>query len=140
MSTQLSNRFKKEMLMKTIDMDSDTIKIILMAAGFTFVRATHSTYADVSASELASGSGYTANTATLSGASITQDDTNNQGLCVFDNESWVASGGAIAACGAILYDDTHANDVVIGFIDFGGTQTCQDGGTFTVANIAVALA
>lgn len=140
MATQLSNRFKYEIMKKTVDLDNDSIKICLMASGFVFNRASMNVYTDVSGSELATGSGYTANTKTLSNSTVIEDDTNNLGTVTFDAVSWTAAGGNIAAVGAILYDDTHASDILIGYIDFGGLQTCLDGGVFTVSGIAITLA
>lgn len=139
MATQLSNRFKKEVLLKTIDLDTDSLKICLMAPGYAFNRATHSTYADVSASEVATANGYTVDDEVLANSTIVQDDVNNAGVCTFDNVSWAATGGSIIACGAIIYDDTHANNVVVGYIDLGGTQTAQSGSTLALTNITVSL-
>ena len=137
MTTQASNEFKKEMMDANIDFGSHTFKIALMQSGFVYNRVTHGAYADCSASELSTGSGYTAGGFTLTGVSLTQDDTNNQGKVTWNNAAWTASGGSIVASGAIIYDDSHASDVIVGYIDFNGDQTTLDGGVFTVANIEV---
>lgn len=137
MSTLASNRWKFELFKGTIDGDTDVFKIILMQTGFTYNRVTHGLYADVSASELATGSGYTAGGATLGGQAVSQDDTLNKGKLSFSNATWTATGGSIIASGAIIYDDTHASDVIVGYIDFAGDQTTLDGGVFTIADVLV---
>ena len=137
MTTQSSNEFKEQLWQGTVDGSADVFKIILMASGFAYNPVTHGVYADVSANELPTASGYTAGGATLAGVAITQDDVNNQGKIAWNNASWVASGGDIVASGAIIYDDTVASpaDVLVGYIDFSGDQTTIDGGTFTIANV-----
>lgn len=137
MATLTSNRWKKCLLDGTVDGSTDTFKIILMQSGFTFNRVTHNTYADVSASELATASGYTAGGAALTGQAVAQNDSDHQGELTFNNASWTASGGSLIARGAIIYDDTHGSNIVVGFIDFGSDQTTLNGGVFTVANIEI---
>lgn len=139
MTTQASNEFKKELLDGNIDFSADVFKIILMASGFVYNRVTHGQYADVSASELPTGSGYTVGGATLAGVALAQNDTTNQGTVDWNNAQWTASGGSIVASGAIIYDDTHANDVIVGYIDFSGDQTTLNGGVFTIANVEVTV-
>lgn len=133
MASLLANNFLEQLLKKEIDFDADTFKIILMASGYVFNRATHVGYADVSASELATAYGYTAGGATLSGVAVSQDDTNNAGKVVWGNASWNVSGGNITASAAIIYDDTVTGDPIVGYIDFGGDQTCLAGGVATVS-------
>jgi len=142
MATQLSNKFKFLLLQKVLDMDSDTIKIALVTSSFTWSRATIHGYADVT-NELSTANGYTAGGATLAGAAYTEDDTNNLGKVTYTNATWTASGTGIVAAGAVIYDDTVAAPTakpVIGYIDFGGTQTTPAGGVFTVANIIITIA
>jgi len=135
MATQGSNKFKKELWSGTVDGSADVFKIILMESGFTYSPVTHGDYADVSANELPTANGYTVGGATLSGVSITQDDTNNKGEIAWNNAAWTATGGSLVASGAIIYDDTHGDDVIVGYIDFSGNQTTLDGGTFTIADV-----
>lgn len=137
MTTAASNYFKKELFNSTINGATDTFKIILMQSGFVYNKATHGTYADVSASELPTALGYTVGGATLAGVTITQDDILNLGKIAWNNPSWVATGGNLVASGAIIYDDTHGSDAIVGYIDFGGDVTTLSGGTFTLANVAV---
>lgn len=137
MAATASNFWKKELLNGTINANTDVFKIILMQDGFTFNRATMGTYASVSASELTTANGYTVGGVTLTGAVISQDDILNIGKIVWNNVSWVASGGSLIPRGACIFDDTHGSDCLVGYIDFGSVQTTLNGGTFTVANIYV---
>lgn len=141
MSSEASNHCKYTLALGDIHFDTDSFKICLMADGFTFDKDAHEDWADVSASELATGNGYTQDTKTLSGVSVTEDDTDDRTEVTWSNVTWTASGGSIGPTpGAIIYDDTETNDVIIGYIDFGGDQTQADGGTFTIANIEVRIA
>ena len=139
MATEASNKIKFLLAKKAIDFSADTFKIILMQSGFVFNKDTHEGYANVSASELGTGNGYTAGGVTLSGVTVTEDDTNDRCEVAWNNASWTASGGPIGPSpGAIIYDDTVTTptaDPVIGYIDFGGNQSQADGGVATISNI-----
>jgi hypothetical protein len=140
MTTEASNHAKFQMASGNIDFDADSFKIILMATGFTFNKDTHATYTDVSASELSTGNGYTQNTKTLTGVSVTEDDANDRAEVTWSNAQWTASGGSIGPSpGAIIFDDTSGDDTVIGYIDFGEDKTASDGSTFTINSITVRL-
>jgi len=140
MSTEASNKFKYSLAKGEVDFDTDTIKICLMATAFSYDKDADETWSDVSASELAAGNGYTQDTATLDNVSITEDDVNDRCEVAWDDEVWTASGGSIGPSpGAILYDDTHASDIIIGYLDFTTERTALNGGTFTVSNIAVRI-
>lgn len=143
MATEASNKIKYLMATKVIDFDNDSFKIILMTDSFIFNKDTHHAYADVSASELGTGNGYTAGGATLSGVTVTEDDTNDYTSIVANNATWTASGGAIGpTIGAIIYDDTVAAPTakpIVGFIDFATAQTQADGGVATISSIEVRI-
>lgn len=142
MATSPSNKCKYLLLKKVIDFSADSFKIILMQSGFSFDKDTHEGYANVSASEVANGNGYTTGGAVLAGVSVTEDDTADLGKVTWTNPSWTASGGDITASGAIIYDDTVSSptaDPIIGYIDFGGDITQANGGTFTIANPMVRI-
>lgn len=139
MPTTFSNAFFVSNQKGEIDFDNDTFQIILMADGFTFDRDTMDTLADVSGSELAAGNGYTAGGATLSvqtGATV--DDANDRSRVVFNSVTFTASGGSIGPTpGAILYDDTQASDVIVGYIEFSQSRTVTDGNTLTITTPTV---
>jgi hypothetical protein len=140
-SVTMSNKVKYLALIKNIDFSADSFKIILMATGFVFNKDTHHGYADVSASELATGNGYTVNTKTLAGVAVSEDDTDDRGEVTWSNVTWTASGGVIGPTpGAIVFDDTPTTpqaDPVIMYIDFGGDQSQADGGIATISNLGL---
>jgi len=140
MANQASNHLKYLLATKAIDFANDSFKIILMDSGFVFDKDAHEEYADVSAQELATGFGYTQNNKVLANVVVTEDDTNDICSIVWDPVTWTASGGPIGPSpGAIIFDDTVANDPIVGFIDFGTEYTQIDGGTATITNIEVRI-
>lgn len=143
MASTVANKIKYALATKQIDFANDSFKIILMASGFTFNKDTHHGYADVSASELATGYGYTQNTKVLTGVAVTEDDTDNRTEVTWSNAIWTASGGSIGPSpGAIIFDDTPTTpqaDPIIGYIDFQGEQTQVDGGAVTISSIEFRL-
>ena len=134
----LSNHYKAELLKGSIALDGDVLKVILMNTTFAFDKDTHSTLADVTADQLATGSGYTQNNKTLTTVVVTEDDSNDRGQMTCDDVTWTASGGAIGATGAaIIYDDTTADDTVVGCIDFGTDYTIPDGSSLQLQTIVI---
>ena len=127
------NHIKYLLATKAISFAADAFKIILMQTGFVFDKDNHEEYADVVGNELATANGYTQGAKALAGVAVTEDDVDDRCEIVWSNVTWTASGGAIGpASGAIIYDDTVANDPIVGYIDFGGDQTQPDGGTVTL--------
>ncbi len=111
------------------DDDSDSFKLSLHNS-YTF-DATHDEFTDVSASELATNFGYTSPGHVLT--SVTAGQTG--GTYVFDaaNFSITASGGTIGpATDCWVYDDTSSGDKLICAIDFGGSESANDGADFNV--------
>lgn len=141
MTTEASNKIKYLLATKVIDFANDVFKIILLQSGFTFNKDTHHGYADVLASELATANGYTIGGNTLAGVAVTEDDGDDRAEIVWNNTTWTASGGPIGPTpGAVIYDDTVADDPIVGYIDFGGDQTQADGGVATISNVEVRIA
>ena len=141
MASQVANNWKETSTYGTHNFNADAFKIILMEPGFSFDRANHEVYADVLAFELLTAFGYTQGGQALAGVGIVNDAILAATIISWNNVSWVIAGGDLQASGAIIFDDTIAApdiDPIVGFIDFGGTLTTYNGGTFTIANIAVA--
>jgi len=107
----------------------DTYKVKLLTAA-TF-DATHTTLAGTGGTEATTGTGYTAGGAALTGVAVTTVTTNDAKFDAND-ASWTASGGAITASYAILYNDTDANDPPVAFIDFGASESAGDGTDFKI--------
>ena len=140
MAGTLANNFRVLLAQGSVDLDGHTFKAIAMKEGFIFNRATHDIYADVSASEQGTGFGYTAGGVTLSGVTVSQNDTDNRADVTWNNITWTASGGDVGPlAGVIIYDDSITGDPIVGYIDFGGAYTVADGGTATVANVKVRI-
>lgn len=101
---------------------------LLTAATFD---ASHETLTATGGTEVANGNGYTTGGALLSGVTVTTVTTND---AMFDanDVTWTASGGAITAGFAILYNNTDTDDPPVLFIDFEGSQTAGDGTEFRV--------
>jgi len=125
----LYDSFKEYIGDGTIDLDGHSFKVMLLNNSASF-SAGHSVLADVSGNQISGGSGYTSGGATL--ASVTWGQTG--GTAKFDaaDVTWTASGGAITAYKAALYDDTPSSPLkpLVAFIDFGGVQTANDGAQF----------
>lgn len=139
-SNTISNKFKRALMNKEIDMDTDVFKIALMNTTFAFNPVTHGQWSDVSSSEIAAGNGYATGGKTLLSGELVQNDLTNKGVMTWQNAEWEAVGGDIADTGAaIIYDDTHANKVVLGCSDFGVNYATVQGMSLKFVSIALNL-
>lgn len=116
----------------TIDLDSDTFKMILVASGYT-PNLAHDELADIT-NQLSTGNGYTSGGVTLAG--VTWGQTG--GVATFDSDPvvWTASGGSIAARYAVVFDDTSTGDKLIGYVLLDTAPadvTATAGNTLTVS-------
>ena len=140
MSATIANNFRVLLAQGLVDFDGHTFKAIAMKEGFIFNPSTHDLYADVSASEVSTGYGYTTGGVAMSGVSITQNDTDARADITWNNITWTASGGDVGPiAGVIIYDDSITDDPILGYIDFEGAYTVADGGTATIANVKVRI-
>jgi hypothetical protein len=140
MANETANRLKYLMASGDIDFSADTFKMILMETGFTFNKDTHHQLSDVSGNELASAGYGGAQTLAPNPANIAEDDVDDRTEVTWNNVSFVAVGGAVGPTpGAIIYDDTDANDSLVGFIDFGAEYTQANGGTMTIIDVEVRI-
>ena len=104
-----------------VDLDSDTLKIMLVTSAYTPDFGTHDFKADVTNEVV--GTGYTAGGETLTSLSLTQ----SAGVITFDAADVTWSSSTITARGAVIYDDTIASDPLICYIDFGSDQSSSSG-------------
>ena len=146
MATKVVQNFLYLCTKGDIDLDADSLVWILMDSGYTFDQANDHEFADISASQLATGNGYTrfdgagAGKA-AEGISISRNDTLYKVTITWSNPQWTASGGAIGPSpGAFLVDDTVTDDPLIMYIDFGSEGTEPSGGTFTISSPTLELA
>lgn len=131
MADVIQNSFKKHIMNGGIDLDTDTIKVMLLTSSHSQDQDAHEFIDDVSANEV-SGTGYTAGGATLGSKTITQDDTDNEG--VFDAADVTWSTSTITARYAAIYKDTGtpATSPIIAILDFG-TDKVSSAGNFTIS-------
>jgi hypothetical protein len=126
-----SNQFVLELFKKEHNVESDSLVFCLMAPGFIFDPATHSTYADISASEISAGNGYTQKDKAVANASAALD----AGVVVVscDNPVWTASGGPIAdLASCCVVNTSHLNETVMCCIEFGVTFSTADTKEFEI--------
>ena len=131
------NEFKYENGKGANDFSAHSYKIILMGSGFVFDKDAHGTYADVSASEISGNGGYTVGGQALTVDSAwAQDDANDKGAIAWEDATFTASGAAFDDfCAAIIYNDSHASDLIVGCIDFETDLSVPDGLTFQIQNM-----
>lgn len=108
---------------------ADSYKVMLCTAA-TF-NAANTTLAGVTKTESTSGTGYTTGGQALANVAVTTVTTNDAKFDA-DDLTWTASGGAIAASYALLYNDTDANDPPLAFIDFGASESAGSGTDFKI--------
>ena len=136
MASGIYNRFKANLMNKEIDLEADTIIVILLDDSHSFT-ATDNVIGDVDANELATAGGYTQKTEELAGKGVTQGATTK-----WDGTDAEWAAATFTAYHAVLYDDTVGTDDLICSIDFGGAKTVA-AGTFTIqwhANGIITLA
>ena len=131
MADIIANRFPTNLSNKEIDWEVDSIRCALLKAAYTPDKD-HSTWADVSANEVA-GAGYTTKGVVIANMAVTQDDVND--LAKLDGDDAVFTAvtltGLNAPQYAVIFDDTLATDDIICIYDFGSAIECN-GGNFTV--------
>ena len=133
----VANEFKYENGKGANDFSTHSYKLILMASGFTFDKDAHGTYADVSASEISANGGYTVGGQVLTvDVAWAQDNANDKGAIAWNDVSFTASGAAFDDfCAAIIINDSHAGDLIVGCVDFETDLSVPDGLTFQIQNL-----
>ena len=114
----MASSFKAEVLGGIHDLDTDVIKIALYTSAATLGAAT-TVY---SATNEASGTGYTAGGNILTGAVISLSGTT--GIVDFNDSTWTSA--TITARGALIYNSSKANRA-IAVLDFGSDKTSTAG-------------
>ena len=113
-----------------IDLEGDTIKLMLLDSNHTPDADADVFIDDVSANEVSASGDYTTGGVALTVTSST-DDTDNEG--VFDAADLALTSSTITARYAIIYKDTGTpgTSPIICEIDFGSDQS-SSAGTFTI--------
>jgi hypothetical protein len=118
-----------------VDFDTHEFRINLYLStsnANTLTAATINELSDIT-NQVATAFGYTQNTKV-----VTITTSNSSGTITIDETSnpvWTASGGAITARFAVIYDNTHANDLPICVCLLDTTPadvTATDGNTLTI--------
>ena len=104
MANVIYNSLKKKIMDGSIDLDSDTIKVMLVTSAYVPDQDGHDFHDDVT--NEVSGTGYTSGGQALANKSVTADNTDNEGVFEADNVTWPSS--TITARGAVLNKDTGA--------------------------------
>ena len=120
------NNFKEQLMLGTIDLVDDTIKVGLVT-GYSPDIDTHDQWSDVSGDE-ESGTGYSAGGETLANASVTQDDSNNRAVFDGDDVTWTGLNVGTPSH-AIMYDDTPSDNWLIAYWEL---STASNGGDYTL--------
>jgi hypothetical protein len=131
MASIIYNSFKKKIMDGSIDLDTDTIKVALTTSSYSPSQDNDDFFNDVTNEVGASGT-YVAGGATLANKTVTQDNTDNEGVFDADNVSWTSA--TITARYAVIYKSTGVSSTspLIAVIDFGSNQS-SSAGTFTIA-------
>ena len=136
----LSNRWRLAQLSGEVHPREDSFKIALMTPAFVFDPDVHERWDQVSGEEIVAGSGYSAGGQILVSGEMTQNNTTDRAIMTWSNNNVTAVGGAIADTGsAIIYDDTHASDLIFGHSDFGVDYSVTSGMTLRFSSIVLNL-
>ena len=130
MASVLYNSFKRDVQNGAIDMDTDTIKVMLVTSTYSPNIDTHTKRSDIT--NEVSGTGYTAGGAALANKTVTADNTNDRGVFDADDTSWTTA--TITARGAVLYKSrggAASADELICYVDFTSDYT-STAGTFLI--------
>ena len=116
---------------KTINLSTDTIKLALVTAAYTF-SAAHDEYADIT-NELTTANGYTIGGFTLTTKTYVQ----TAGVAKFNSDAavWNVTGSNVVARRAIMYSDTSSGKKLIGTFLLNSTPadvTTTPGNALTV--------
>lgn len=121
-----------------IDLDNDQIRILILNSSWTPAPTTEYRLSDISANEI-SGNGYSrhllANVSVSPSPSDSPLNWTSPVTVDFDNPQFTASGGDIVGRRWAAFDDTHANDVLIGYGLLNSADadvTTTDGNTLTL--------
>jgi hypothetical protein len=130
MSDVVYNAAKKYLLNGSVDLDTDTLKLMLVTSSYTPDIDAHAFRSDVT--NEVTGTGYSSGGTALANKTVIQDNTNDRAKFDADDVSWPSS--TITARGAVLYKSrggAASADELICYFDFGSDKSSSSG-TFTV--------
>jgi hypothetical protein len=118
MADVIYNSFKVDQMAGNINVLTDTIKLMLVTSAYVPNQDTHTKRSDITNEVV--GAGYTAGGVTLTGKTVTQNNTNNTG--VFSASNITISDATLTARGGVLYHSRGglaSADELLGYLDFG---------------------
>lgn len=130
MASAIYNSFKRDIMNGAIDLDTDTIKVMLVTSTYTPDVDAHTKRSDIT--NEVSGTGYSAGGEALANKAVSVDNTDNEGVFDADDLTW--STATITARGAVLYKSrggASSADELICYIDFG-SDIVSTGSDFTI--------
>lgn len=131
-SVTFYNSFKAQLLGSgtAIDFESDTIKVALCTATYTPDKDAHNFFDDIT--NEASATGYTAGGYTILSPTVSQDNTDDEGVFDCADPTWTLTTSATIRYG-IVYKSTGTagTSPLICYIDFGENFSVSNG-TFTI--------
>lgn len=129
-SARLFGRFMETLGQKELNLETDTIKVMLCTSSYVPDQDTHDYKSDVTNEVV--GTGYDAGGKTLTGVSWSYNASTNTMVLDATDVSW--TGSTIVARSAVLYDATPGSDAtrpLIGYVDFGA-DVSTTAGTFQI--------
>jgi hypothetical protein len=130
MANVLYNSFKRDIANGSIDLDTDTIKLLLVTSTYVPNIDTHTKRSDITNEVV--GAGYTAGGVTLANKTVTVNNTTDK--AVFDADDITIPNATITARGGVLYKSrggAATADELIGYLDFV-TDVVSTGGNFAI--------
>lgn len=125
MADQVYNSFKASIMNDEVaDLSTDDIRVALLDSGYTPDIDAHTTWGDVSTSEV-TGTGYTSGGEQLTGVSVSTDTTDDEGVFDASDVTWASS--TIDAQYAVLYDSSSTDNDLICVFDFGSVKSSSNG-------------
>jgi hypothetical protein len=121
----------QKMVTGSIDLDTDTFKIMLTTSAYTPNQDTNTFRSDVT--NEVTGTGYTAGGATLAGVAVTYDAATNQVRIAWTSPTWTSS--TITARTAVLYKSRGGASTADELVAYctEATDISSASGTFTVS-------
>lgn len=130
MANAIYNSFKRDIMNGSIDLDTDTIKLMLVTSTYVPNIDTHTKRSDITNEVV--GTGYTAGGVTLANKTVSVNNTTDRG--VFTADPIDITTATITARGCVLYKSrggASSADELIAYGDFGSDITSTNG-TFAI--------
>jgi hypothetical protein len=130
MANVIYNSFKRDIAIGSIDLDTDTLKMMLVTSAYVPNQDTHTKRSDVT-NEIV-GTGYTAGGVTLANKTVVVNNTTN--LAIFDADDITIPNATITARAGVLYKSrggASTADELIAYLDFN-SDIAATAGNFVI--------